>query len=247
MAAPDDLHRRFTSAWFMNAVRREGVLPAMAAAPSFAAKHLRLWWWDRRHHVSTRHRVFMADLGLSGPSADHARPYEATDTTVLPRLLRQLPIDHARYTFIDLGAGKGQALFLAAGFPFKRIIGVELSPALCEIARRNRVTFRSRAQACTAIAIVCGDAADFRFPVEPLLVYLFNSFDHVVLARVLANLTRSIEGHPREAYLVYHNPRHRDVVERFAPFERVLSGIDERDFRHLTYEVFRAAPALRTV
>lgn len=246
MAASDDLHRRFTYAWLVNALRREGVLAAAAAVPSFVGKHLRLWWWDWRHRVSTRHRVFTSDLGLPGPSADHANPYEATDTTVLPRLLRDLNINHANYTFIDLGAGKGQALFLAADFPFRRIIGVELSPALCEIARRNCRTFRSRTQACTAIDIVCGDAADFRFPDEPLLVYLFNAFDDTVLRHVVDNLARSLEEHPRETYLVYHNPRHRDVIARL-PFERVLSGTDERDFRHLTYEVFRVAPVLRTV
>lgn len=247
MAEMESLHRRLTYAWLVNAVREQGVLAALAAMPSFTAKHIRLWWWDTRHHVSTRHRVFKSGLDLAGPSAAHARAYEATDTTVLPRLLRRINIDHGRWTFVDLGAGKGQAIFLAASFPFTRIVGVELSSGLCEMARQNCRTFRSRTQACTAIEIVCGDAAEFRFPLEPLVVYVFNSFDDVVLARVLANLTRSLKERPREMYLIYHNPRHRQVVEASSAFERFLSGTDERDFRHLTYDVFRAAPALMHV
>jgi SAM-dependent methyltransferase len=245
MAEQEYLHRRLTYGWLVHAIRGGGVLAACRAMPSFLTKHVRLWWWDTRHHVSTRHRVFKSALDAAGPSAGHATHYEATDTTVLPRLLRQMHLDHARWTLVDLGAGKGQALFLAADFPFKRIIGVELSPGLCELARRNCRTFRSRTQRCTAIEIVCDDAAEFRFPLDPLVVYLFNPFDEVVLRRVLANLTQSLEEHRREAYLIYHNPLHRHVIDRFGVFERLLSGTDERDFRRLTYEVFHVAPALR--
>ena len=247
MAEQEYLHRRLTYGWLVHAVRGGGVLAACRAMPPFLAKQVRLWWWDTRHHVSTRHRVFKSHLDVPGPSAGHATHYEATDTTVLPRLLRQMKLNHANWTFVDLGAGKGQALFLAASFPFRRIIGVELSPALCALARQNCRTFRSLTQRCTAIEIVCGDAAAFPFPPEPLVVYLFNPFDEVVLRRVLVNLTRSLDEHPREAYLIYHNPLHRHVIDRFAAFERLLSGTDERDFRHLTYEVLRATPAFRAV
>jgi SAM-dependent methyltransferase len=239
------VHRRLSYARFATRLHDDGVRATVGAAAPFAAKVLRLWWWDKRHHVSTRHRVFKADLGVVGGSADHACPYEATDTTVLPRLLSLLSIRHADYTFVDLGAGKGQALFLAAEFPFKRIVGVELSPALSAIALQNSRTFRSKTQACTSIAVTCGDAADFVFPADPLVVYLFNPFDAIVLARVMSRLVESIDEHPRDVWLVYHHPRHRDVVEASGAFQRLFTGTDERDFRMLTYDVFHVLPMTR--
>lgn len=239
MADADGLHRRFSYPWLAHAIRERGVRASTQAALPFLAKLVRLWWWDQRHHVSTRTRVFTRSLGMTGPGAAHARPYEASDTTVLPQLLPRLSIRHSDYVFVDLGAGKGQAVFLAAEFPFKRVLGVELSPALHEIARRNCRTFRSRRQACTHIEMLYGDAADFDFPDEPLVIYLFNSFDDVVLARVLGHLITSVHEHPRDVLLVYHNPRHRDVIEASGAFEHVFTGTDERDFRKVGYDVFR--------
>jgi SAM-dependent methyltransferase len=202
-----------------------------------------MWWWDQTHRVTTRQRVFTSKLGLSGPHAAHATHYEASDTTVLPRLLRRLNLPYKQYVFVDLGAGKGQALFLAAEFPFKRIVGVELSPALHQIGQHNCRTFRSRTQACTMIDLICADAADVEFPSDPLVVYVFNPFDASVLSRVVARLVRSLEDHPREVVLIYHSPRHGGVVESSGAFERILSGTDERDFRNIGYEVFRGIRA----
>ena len=239
MADSDGLHRRFSWRWFASTVGERGVLATLRAVPQFLAKLIRLWWWDVTHHVSTRTRVFTGNLGLTGPSASHARPYEGSDTNVLPRLLPRLNIRHSEYVFVDLGAGKGQAVFLAAEFPFKRTVGVELSRPLHERALENCRTFRSRKQACRQIEMLCGDAAEFVFPREPLVIYIFNSFDDVVLTRVLGNLTASLLEHPRDVVLVYHNPQHRRVIDASGEYEGVLTGIDEKDFRKVGYAVYR--------
>jgi methylase of polypeptide subunit release factors len=39
--------------------------------------------------------------------------------------------------FVDFGCGKGRVLYLACRHPFKEVIGVDLSPAVVEAARRN--------------------------------------------------------------------------------------------------------------
>ena len=41
------------------------------------------------------------------------------------------------YGFVDVGAGKGRALLLAAELPFRKIIGVELNEELTRIAQKN--------------------------------------------------------------------------------------------------------------
>ena len=49
------------------------------------------------------------------------------------------------FTFVDVGAGMGRAVLLAAELPFKAVVGVELNPTLAGIARRNAAMWRRRA------------------------------------------------------------------------------------------------------
>lgn len=42
-----------------------------------------------------------------------------------------------RTAFLDIGAGKGRAMLLAAEMPFRRVVGVELHPGLAATAREN--------------------------------------------------------------------------------------------------------------
>jgi hypothetical protein len=58
------------------------------------------------------------------------------------------------------------------------------------------------------------DARDFQFPLDPLVVYLFNPFSEPTFARVLENLRRSIEQAPRPVYIAY----------RFTEFEGLLAN-----------------------
>ena len=43
---------------------------------------------------------------------------------------------------IDIGAGMGRAVLLAAEMPFRLVVGVELNPTLAQIARRNLAIWR---------------------------------------------------------------------------------------------------------
>ena len=38
---------------------------------------------------------------------------------------------------MDLGSGKGRTLMMASDYPFQRIIGVELLPALNQVAKKT--------------------------------------------------------------------------------------------------------------
>lgn len=51
-------------------------------------------------------------------------------SSVLRQILDRLPLDFEEYTFIDLGSGKGRALLIASEYPFRAVVGVELSPKL---------------------------------------------------------------------------------------------------------------------
>jgi hypothetical protein len=132
-------------------------------------------------------------------------PYQPTEPVVFHEMLAALPIDYHRFTFIDLGSGKGRALLMASDFPFRRIVGVELLPELDHIAQRNIRAYHSPAQQCPDIASMAGDARQFEFPPDPSVVYLFNPFPEPILRAVCANLHRSLIERPRELYVLYHN------------------------------------------
>jgi SAM-dependent methyltransferase len=135
-------------------------------------------------------------------------PYQPTEASLfhemLEALLKRSRADFCHFTFIDLGSGKGRALLMASDYPFRRIIGVELLPALHQAARKNLDKYRGPTQKCFAVETICADAADFSFPAEPTVLYLFNPFPDVGLRKVVANLENSVRSRP--AYVIYHNP-----------------------------------------
>jgi SAM-dependent methyltransferase len=127
--------------------------------------------------------------------------------------MQALPIDFSLFTFVDLGCGKGRVLLMASDYPFKKIIGVEFMPELHRVAQKNFAGYSNDLQRCRQIETLCMDARDFQFPLEPLVVYLFNPFSEPTFAHVLENLRLSVEQSPRPAYIAY----------RFTEFESLLA------------------------
>jgi len=133
-------------------------------------------------------------------------PYQPTEPTLFREMIEGLGMDYEGYTFIDLGSGKGRTLLMASEYPFRRVIGVELLPELHRVAEENVRKFQSATRRCGAVESVRGDAVEFVFPLEPMVVYLFNPLPEAGLKRVVENLARSLTAAPREAWVVYHNP-----------------------------------------
>jgi SAM-dependent methyltransferase len=162
--------------------------------------------------------------------------YQPTEPFAFPEMLQTLQqtadLNFAEFTFIDLGSGKGRTLLMASDYPFRRIVGVELLPALHRIAQQNVAQYKSAAQKCFTLESIREDAAQFNFPAGPLLIYLFNPFPESVLRRVLANLQRALDGSPRAVYMIYYNPQHADVLAQ-AGYLQKIAGTPQ-------YSIFRA-------
>jgi predicted RNA methylase len=122
----------------------------------------------------------------------------------------------ANYTFVDLGSGKGRILFLAAEYPFRRILGVEFGKELHEDAKKNIEAFRHPAQQCNNIESVNMDASDYQFPNENLAIYLFNPFGADVMEKVLANLAMSLQRNPRHVIVTMVYPEFAFMLARAA-------------------------------
>lgn len=116
------------------------------------------------------------------------------------------------YSFVDVGAGKGRALLLAAELPFRKVIGVELSEELARTARKNITVWKRLARPQANIRAMHGDAAEFCWPRTPLLVYLNNPFDCVLVERLASQLATAAASGPGLIDILYVNPACSDAL-----------------------------------
>ena len=147
-------------------------------------------------------------------------PYQPTDPALFHQMLAELKIDFREFTFIDIGSGKGRVLLMAADYPFRRILGVELFAALHRVAEENIRNYKSDSQRGRTIESLCADAREFEFPPEPTVLYLFNPLPEPGLIEMLGNLETSLRDHPRRVYVLYHNPLLEHVVARSRVFKK---------------------------
>jgi SAM-dependent methyltransferase len=164
-------------------------------------------------HTHDRHST--AYFGVA-PSVFHA---------LLGRWLKTNPSAAIRqFTFIDLGAGMGRAILLASGYPFRKVIGIELNPALARIASQNLTIWHPAGRAPAPTQIKCGDALDARHPKGPCLVFLFNPFGSSVMRRLLRRWARIFAKRPGQLDLLYVNPEQGHLIERERGFTRLFEG-----------------------
>jgi SAM-dependent methyltransferase len=162
---------------------------------------------DRPRGLRTAAEVDLGELGLAGENRQRYRPSGWLHLRrVLPK--REITEDDV---FIDLGSGMGRVVFQAARYPFKRVIGVELSDELNEIARANIERNRHRLR-CKQIELVTSDVLDYDLPDDVTVAYLYNPFTGDVFADVIDRLIRSVDRHPRPLRIIYTNPVEHQTI-----------------------------------
>jgi SAM-dependent methyltransferase len=161
--------------------------------------------FDRDHGTDTSGFVSAEHLPADESSRSHAVFYAGSQPSVVRTGLNALPpVDTC--TFIDLGCGKGRPLLVASEFPFRAILGVELSPSLAAIARRNAAILSERFPQRTTIQVLLADASTFVLPPGDLVLFLYNPFDAELIARLVAGIETALTIERRSVYIVYYNP-----------------------------------------
>jgi SAM-dependent methyltransferase len=168
--------------------------------------------FDAELHVTTEALVFLGELDPEaiGPAIEFATHYEPTPVAEALALLDASPLVPEAATFVDVGAGMGRVVLLAARRPFRAVVGVELSPALAEVARDNLARAEDPRRVARSVRIVRADAARWALPRGDLVVYLYNPFRAPVLATLLTRLRRDPE---RRVVLLYHTPVERSAID----------------------------------
>lgn len=165
-------------------------------------------YWEHRLGIRTTGSDLhvLEDEGL-GTRDSHG--YSPSSYLDLRRALKLGSPDPSQDVLIDIGSGKGRVVVMAAALPFRRVIGVELSPSLTAIAKRNLDRARRRLS-CRDVEFVTSDAATYPLPDDVTVVYLYNPFGGELLARVVDNIRRSLEAVPRRLTIVSATPQRLD-------------------------------------
>jgi hypothetical protein len=156
---------------------------------------------ERRRGIETAREVSLGELGLDAPQRVR---YEPSGWRDLARVLRTQEVSDED-VFIDLGSGKGRVVLQAASYPFRRVIGVELSEELNAIARANIDALRSTLR-CGSVEVQTADIAEYDVPDDVTVAYLYNAFRGDLFDAAVRGLLASLDRRERPLRLIYKTP-----------------------------------------
>jgi len=196
--------------------------------------------YDRKTGLETSRLVSIADLGIEPAEMDGASrnasgvAYMPTPASVVPTILKDLGLRYNQYNFIDLGSGMGRVVLAAAQFPFRKVVGVEVSDKLHQIAERNLAKVSGTVKAA-AVELISEDARNYTLPPGNCVIYLFNPFREPVMQTVLNNIERWHAKCSTELYIIYYAPLLGPMLDA-APFLTKLKVTRE-------YSIYQGLPA----
>lgn len=164
-------------------------------------------WCELGLGIDTMGTVPLSDVGIYRSDRRDSTP---VSYAAVFSMLRKIEGNKSDMTFLDYGTGKGRALCVAATFPFKRIMGVELSPQLARLAELNLECMRGRK--VVDVDIRRQDATELDVPDDVNLIYFFNPFTGDSLQQVVDKIYTSLKRAPRAMFVLYFNNDHFDRI-----------------------------------
>jgi len=138
--------------------------------------------------------------------------------------LKDTPYTCSDFALMDIGCGKGRVVMMASELPFRQVVGVELSPLLAAIGRKNLEIWGTRVHACKDASLLNADAVACPFPDCPLLIYMFNPFKAPVVQLLLERLEALVLERFRIVDIVYARAEHADLFDRIADMRLLYEG-----------------------
>jgi len=179
--------------------------------------------FDRAHGTDTSGYVGTEDLPSSPFDASRQHVYGGSQPGIIRSALGMLPSLEG-FTFVDLGCGKGRPLLVATEFPFRDLVGVELSSQLAADAQKNAAVFRQRFPDRVPVRVENGDASIFAYPPGHLVVFLYNPFGAEVIAKVVAGIEAALAAEERTIFVVYYNPVHGVCMDASPVLKRYFAA-----------------------
>ncbi|SDH68549.1 Histone methylation protein DOT1 [Pedobacter terrae] len=138
-------------------------------------------------------------------------------------LLKETDIVFENSTFIDVGSGIGRNLLIASEYPFNKIIGIEISRKLHDIAEKNIIQYKNKIQKCRNIESICINILDFVFTDKNnLILYFYNPFSEKVFDVLFEKILNSISQKECKFTLMFLNVLY-NRIEKTAFFKKEKS------------------------
>ena len=154
-----------------------------------------------------------------GTLEERANDYSATPRCLI-NTLRQLNITN-QDSIIDMGCGKGLAMYYMGKFPFRRIAGIELSEKLVAVAKINLKILHVNKKKYN---VICADAGLYDGYDNYNFFYIYNSFPKQVIREVVGKITESIDRKPRKVIILYLYPEFPREIVRDRRFMLIKKG-----------------------
>lgn len=151
-----------------------------------------------------------SELGIDD---SHGNPYAPTLPWNYQKALRKMSISD-QDSCLDIGCGKGRAMYIISQYGFKRVDGYDLSEELVKIANDNLrlLKVEDRCHAMVADAETYERYDDYNY------LFLGNSVPMEVFKSMMKHVEESIVRKPRKVTLLYQNPEERDHLEKNTSF-----------------------------
>jgi predicted RNA methylase len=185
-------------------------------------------WWDELAGLDFLEDIRPEDLGLDPELMYESAP---SGNQYLRRVLKSLQISSSD-AIIDIGSGKGSAMRTMLAFPFSRVDGVEISPKVVQIARRNFEKLNVPAGRCTVFEM---DATKFVDLDIYNHFYFYSPFSSGLMADVIANILESVSRKPRRVKIIYTNPEYEFVLKSTRELDKVGDHPGAYDHRIVVY------------
>jgi SAM-dependent methyltransferase len=202
-------------------LRRRGLLKTVIYSIPFLRRRERFPKYLVHEYSYAAACVGMTQSDIDSPNLAYIWPDQHTAPWRFNEIFGRLDIAHERFTFIDIGSGKGLVLLMAAEFGFKKIIGLEIVPELAREAATNLQRLRSAKQKCMDVQSLCMDVLEFSIPDGPIVFYFYNPFGAELMEKLWAKIRVSYEANPRDIYLIYNNPEAGEVFDNHPLLRRI--------------------------
>ena len=164
------------------------------------------WRCNRRERQLGIQTTASIDGQQLGNGAEENLGYQPIPFESFDRAMEHVDLSSGNEVFIDYGCGMGRAVVMAGLLPFKRVLGVELSDELADVARQNLSVAKHQMQS-TESEIFTADATRFDLPDDVSVVFMFNPFCGEILQNVLDRIRQSLCDKPRRCCFIYAQPR----------------------------------------
>jgi len=219
--------------WARDHIRGYGVTPTVKKVVSTLYDS----FYDWTHGTETSKMAWSESLVTDSEKKVHANCYQPSKARPFSRLVSELNLPRGT-AFVDVGAGKGRMLLVAAEYGFDRIVGVELCADLSARARQNVEIFRKTRRNLPDIHVVNSDVVKFSIPDGDVVFYLNNSFGIPVLMQFLQIIRRALDSSSRRVWMIYSPPVFDSAVQE----SRVFNDRRRYEFGGVEFIVYAAGP-----